>query len=654
MLISRFTALLLVLLTSPRALADIQQQRTLLTQAEKALAQGTPDEARRIASQLTEYPLYPFLWAKILTDDKVGAGEIPSFLQRYGDTRYAPGLRRKWMDYLIMKNDYQGFLHQYTETDDIHLQCDHAWVLHRIGRDQEARIAAEKLWRSGDPRPPACDRLFAWWQSTPAYDLSLLWARFGLALHKKQAGLIQHLRSQIPAREQTVADFWLEVDKNPGLAAECGIWSRGGSAAGNIFAHGIGRLASERPLEARHLWNLRRNDFIIDRDLAAHTERHLALALATDRYSEAQADLELMSQTVADAQTRTWQVRSALIKQDWQGVLEAIAWLEANERKEPEWLYWQARALEATGDPKTARMLYQQAASERDFYGLVAAARLEQVRAVKLDPLSFSEAELQKLLASSPLQRVQEFRAINRQGEALAEWNHTLKNLSPREIAIAAHLARQWGQDRLAMVTIAKALPYDDVTLRFPLGYRQTVTQQAQVQGVDPALIFSLIRRESAFEPGARSGVGAMGLMQIMPATVKHIASLLKEPGREAQEMLNPDINIRYGTAYFNHLMEHFHQHFALVAAAYNAGMGKVERWLPANKPLPADIWISTIPYLETRNYVTALLGSAVIYQGRLGGGMGGLRRLMSDIPPGSKGMNAVRTEEIIPTPLCQ
>jgi len=654
MLIARFTALLLLVLMSPAPGADVLQQRALLAQAEKALIQGYPDEARRIATQLTEYPLYPFLWARILADDKVSAADIPSFLQRYGDTRYALALRRKWMDYLILKNDYQGFLRQYTETDDIHLQCDQAWVMHRTGHDQEARIQAEKLWRSGDPRPSVCDRLFAWWQSTPAYTPELLWARFGLALHKKQTALVQHLRNQIPAREQAVADFWLAVDNNPGLAADCDIGSRGGSAGGDIFAYGIDRLASERPLQARHLWNLRRNDFIIDRDLAAHTERHLALALATDRYSEAQADLALMPQSVADTQTRTWQVRSALIKQDWRGVLEAITWLEADERQQPEWLYWQARAREATGDPKTARLLYQRAATERDFYGLAAAARLEQAHAVKLDPLAVSGAELQKLLASPAMQRVQAFRDLNRQGEALAEWNHTLKNLSPRDIAIAAHLARQWGQERLAMVTMAKAQPFDDVTIRFPLGYRQTVTQQAQVQGVDPALVFSLIRRESAFEVSARSSVGALGLMQIMPTTVGHIAALLKEPGRDAQEMLNPDLNIRYGTAYFSHLMQHFNRHFALVAAAYNAGLGKVERWLPANKPLPADVWISTIPYLETRNYVTTLLGSAVIYQGRLGAGMAGLHRLMSDIPPGSKGMSAIRPEEIIATPVCR
>lgn len=653
MLITRFIALVLVLATPLASNADVQQQRTLLLQAEKALAQGHAEEARRLSTQLSDYPLYPFLWAKILTDDRVDATDIPAFLQRYGDTRYALALRRKWLDYLIMKGDFRSFMQQYTDTDDVHIQCDYFWVLHKTGKDKDAQAGAEKLWRSGDPRPLACDRLFAWWQSTPAYNPGLLWARFGLALKKKQTGLINHLRQQLPAREQTTADFWLEVDENPALAAECGIWNRGGSASGDIFAHGVDRLASTQPLEARHLWNLRRNDFIIDHDLAAHTERHLALALATDRYSEAQADLGLMSSTVADGQTRAWHIRSALIKQDWWGVRDAMEWLNADERKESEWRYWLARALESTGDQNTARMLYTLAASERDFYGLAASARLEQAHAVKLDPLSFTEAELNRLASSPALLRVQEFRALNRQGEAVSEWTHTLKNLPPRDIALAAHLARQWGQDRLAMITIAKALPYDDVTIRFPMGYREPVTQHARTLGVDPALVFSLIRRESAFEPTARSSVGALGLMQIMPSTVKHIAALLHEPGREAQDMLDPNMNVRYGTAYFRHLMEHFNQHFALVAAAYNAGMGKVEHWLPANKPMPADIWIETIPYLETRQYVTALLSSAVIYQSRLGGRVGDLRTLLSDIQPGIKGMDTTRPEEIIPTPLC-
>ena len=654
LLIPRLGALLLVLVAPPAPCADVQQQRNLLLQAEKALGQGQPEEARRLAAQLTDYPLHPFLWAKILTDDRVDGSEIPAFLERYADTRYALPLRRKWLDYLIMKGDFREFLNRYPPTDDVHLQCDYYWVLHRIGREADARVGAEKLWRSGDPRPSVCDRLFAWWQTTPAYEPRLLWTRFGLALRKKQSGLVNYLRSRVPPQEQNVADFWLTVDGNPGLATGCELWQRGGSAVGNIFAHGIDRLAAERPLEARNVWNLRRNDFIIDPDLAAGTDRHLALALATDRYSEAQAELALMSQAVADAQTRTWQVRSALIKQDWWGVLEAIEWLEADERKEAEWRYWQARAREATGDVLTARMLYKLAASERDFYGLAAAARLQQAHTVKLDALSVSAAELEKLAATPALQRVREFRALNRQGEAVSEWNHTLKNLPPRDIAVAAHLARQWGENRLAMVTIARALPYDDVSLRFPLGYQEPVTRQAHMQGVDPALLFSLIRRESAFEPAARSGAGALGLMQIMPTTVQHIASLLKEPGRDARDMLDPDTNIRYGTAYFRHLMAHFNQHFVLVAAAYNAGLGKVDRWLPAGKPMPADIWIGTIPYLETRNYVTALLSSAVIYQGRLAGDTGGLARLLTDIPPGTKGSDMVRPEEIIPVPVCR
>lgn len=653
MLIPCLAALLLAVATNLQA-GNLPQQRTLLVQAEKALAQGRPDEARQLAAQLTDYPLYPFLLSKILTDDKVDGSDIPAFLSRYGDTRYALALRRKWMDYLIMKGDFSGFMRQYNETDDVHLQCDYYWVLHKLGREREALAGAEKMWRSGDPRPSACDRLFAYWQSTPAYTPQQLWARFGMALRKKQTSLVNHLRAQIPAREQPAADFWLDVDKNPRQVTECGAWNRGGVAAGNIFAHGIDRMASDTPLEARHLWNLRRNDFVIDRDIAANVDRHLALALATDRYSEAQADLSLMPQTIADAQTRAWHVRSALIKQDWWSVLEAIDWLEADERKESEWRYWQARALEATGDLKTARVLYKLAAEERDFYGLVAADRIEQTQAVSLTPLSIQEAELQRVAATPAMQRVQEFRALNRQGEAVSEWTHTLKNIPPRDIAVAAHLARKWGLDRLAMTTIAKAVPYDDVTVRFPMGYQESVTQQARAQGVDAALVFSVIRRESAFEPSAKSGVGALGLMQIMPATAKHIAALLKEPGRDDGDMLNPDINVRYGTAYFRHLMEHFGQHFALVAAAYNAGMGKVEHWLPASQPMPADIWIETIPYLETRQYVTALLSSAVIYQGRLGGRIGNMRHLMADIPPGFKGEKTVRPEEIIPTPVCR
>jgi soluble lytic murein transglycosylase len=184
---------------------------------------------------------------------------------------------------------------------------------------------------------------------------------------------------------------------------------------------------------------------------------------------------------------------------------------------------------------------------------------------------------------------------------------------------VAAKLAQRLGLDNLAIQTAAKAGYWDDLSLRFPLGFNGPVLQAAQSQQVDPALVYALVRRESAFDPNVGSPAGALGLMQLMPATGALMARQRGEALPSANALLEPGRNLRFGTAYLRGLLERFGNHFALAAAAYNAGPNRVERWLPKGLPMPADLWVETIPYSETRQYVAAVLANVVVYQVRLG-----------------------------------
>ena len=130
-------------------------------------------------------------------------------------------------------------------------------------------------------------------------------------------------------------------------------------------------------------------------------------------------------------------------------------------------------------------------------------------------------------------------------------------------------------------------------------------------------IIYGLIRRESAFNEKATSPTGARGLMQIMPGTGRYIAKNLNERWRGKNSLYDPVTNIKYGSYYYQKLLTQFDGHYALALAAYNAGPNKVKRWLPEDKTVPADIWIETIPYRETREYVTSVLAYALIYQQR-------------------------------------
>jgi soluble lytic murein transglycosylase len=135
-------------------------------------------------------------------------------------------------------------------------------------------------------------------------------------------------------------------------------------------------------------------------------------------------------------------------------------------------------------------------------------------------------------------------------------------------------------------------------------------------------------------DTNAQSAVGAKGLMQIMPKTGQQIARSLGEPWQAENSLFNPDINIRYGAFYYKQLLNRFDGHFALAAAAYNAGPNQVSKWLPDTRPVPADVWIETIPFKETRKYVTSVLSYSIIYQQRMQRNSLKIAKLLFDVRP--------------------
>jgi soluble lytic murein transglycosylase len=149
--------------------------------------------------------------------------------------------------------------------------------------------------------------------------------------------------------------------------------------------------------------------------------------------------------------------------------------------------------------------------------------------------------------------------------------------------------------------------------------YRQQVMQHAEARELDPALIYGVMRRESLFDPLARSSVGALGLMQLMPSTARRVAKSLGMKRPRKSDILRVENNIRFGTHYLRTVMNRFDNNVALAAAAYNAGPGNVKRWLPKNSIMSADLWVETVPFKETRNYVQAVLAYSTVFDKSLG-----------------------------------
>ncbi|WP_241674639.1 lytic transglycosylase domain-containing protein [Candidatus Methylobacter oryzae] len=531
-------------------------------------------------------------------------------------------------------------------TENTALECEYNLARYKTGNEQQALSEAERLWLTGDSLPQECDPLLSVLMMSPRFTPELIWQRFELALRKDNVSVAEYVRRSMSRTDQDAADVWLRIHQKPELI-ENNVLSPGmvcmpqacpeqagrlTPQMGKLFAHGIERLAKSDLNLAIRIWDDRKVTFQIDEQTARHLERNLAISLARSRNPGAYFRL---SQLPADAEVNEWKMRAALLEQNWQHVGEALAGLTVQERLDPKWQYWQARLLDKTGNSIQAKDAYLKLAEDRSFYGFLAADYVNKPYQFANKPIFLTASELSNLADETDFKMVSEFKALNRDMEAERQWWYAVKKLSKERMMIAAKLAQQWHWDQVAIATLVKADYWDDLALRFPVYYANEVHTNASLHNLDPAIVFGLIRQESIFNKNAESAVGARGLMQVMPKTGMQIARDLKEKWRSDSVLFNPGVNVRYGAFYYKQLLKQFHGHFALAIAAYNAGAGRVSKWLPSVEPVPADIWIETIPFKETRKYVTSVLSYSIIYQQLMQRNALKIKELMLDVLPG-------------------
>ena len=607
----------------------IDQQRQNFLMAEKMLAQGNESAFLALSSNLVSYPLYPYLQYQWLKTNLSQTDRIKDFLVTYKHTRYADLLRSQWLSHLADNKRWQEYVQFYRVADTIAHECQYYWANYSLGHQEEPLADAIRLWLTGDNLPNECNELISLLQLSPLLTPELIWQRFELALKNNNKSLMNTLGYLLDDSSRKSADLRLQIQKKP-IIIQYDQFLVDSNLQLRIFAYGLERLAQSDLELALVIWGSKKSLGNFNSQSIQKIERSLGLALAHKRDNRAFDRLNKISEP--DAEVREWKIRSALFELNWQRVNQALAALSSEEKQTPQWQYWQARALIETGDVQQGQALYQTLANDRSYYGFMAADAVNKPYVFSDHPVNLLGDELTVLAAQVDFQVANEFIALNRDLDAKRQWWFSVNKLSKEQLKVAAKLAQQWQWDQVAIMTLVKADYWDDLALRFPLQYSNQIQSNANSMSLEPALVFGLMRQESMLDSKAMSAVGARGLMQIMPETGKEIARELNDSWQTANSLFIPDINIRYGTFYFKRLLNQFVGHFALATAAYNAGPSRVNKWLSTKRSLPADVWVETIPFKETRKYVSSVLAYTIIYQQRLQGKALKMHELLSDI----------------------
>lgn len=305
---------------------------------------------------------------------------------------------------------------------------------------------------------------------------------------------------------------------------------------------------------------------------------------------------------------------------EYPAAINTFMGLLADENQREKVLYWLAKALEKSEDT-TAGAYYRTLLEEypagfyatwyREQHGVKdTREQFGNRNAVALLPLA-SGFEKAKLLSS--LGMFSEARSEM----ALARKKNNGKNEQFPAVA-RAYLEMQDYGSAISLFTQNRPVPWEAGTLPlwtagYPRAYTELVSLNAGLNGLSEGLVYALIRAESGFAPAVKSGAGAIGLMQMMPATAKQTA---REKGEfDPLRLTVPEYNVRLGTKHLGDLMKAYDGDVVYMAAAYNAGSGALKRWQTNFKGLQKDEFIESIPYLETRDYVKKVYASAATYR---------------------------------------
>jgi soluble lytic murein transglycosylase len=608
--------------TPPPAAMSATAQRAAFRQAWAAATQQGGDGWRALAAGLRDYPLYPYLPAAALEHDirTVDLATVQAYLAQYPDLIPAQDLRREFLLELARRKDWTGFAALYRPGINTTLSCDALQAKLAGGATLDFQRDLAELWQHAG-LPNACDPVLQAAHDQGLLTETRLWARIDRAVDAGQGGTVAALAGWLPPGQAATAQKLAQALRDPAAAAKAAAHWPDTQRLRRAAAIALQRLARRDPDAGDEAWQTLRTRFRFSADQRDDVLHALALYHAADFDPGALDRLVALPAGAQSDATREWRVRTALSQQDWRAALAGIEAMPATQQDDDEWRYFRARALVELGRAEDAQPLYRALAQQATYYGFLAADRIGAPYAIcPLLPAAADPQREQALLAMPGLQRAFELYAVDLPRYARREWARALAGSDAATRQLAAELANRQGWYDRAVFTFSHGDMLRYYALRFPLAAQDGLVTQAAQAGIDPAWAYGILRAESAWMSDAHSGADARGLMQLLPSTAAAVARRNGLAWSGGDSLYDPAVNVALGTRHLAELAARFGDAPWLASAAYNAGSAKLDQWLDARRSLTPDLFVATIPYKETREYVARVMAFSVIYDWRLHG----------------------------------
>lgn len=613
-------------------------QDALYLEARKAFDSGRAEKLAPLVECLREHELhdYPELWLLILklrkTPEDAGLrADFERFISRHDGEYVGERAAVEYLRIVAEKLDPDAYIERFARLawnqDDPELAAWQAIHLLDRGGPGKARALADAKRLYRDSSAPSRPALRALGDRILSEDPAWAWTRVVILLQQGAIAETKHALEALPARERPaplkelarILDHpaaWLRHQKRlDHLSARLAVFAA--LRLSRTDPDGAARVAEAAidPKAAR-FWR----GLVWSRiGFTAMSRLHPKAWEWFRRVPGGTTTLELRPEIpVRPGQLLAWRARAALRAGDWRSLEALIRRMPADLRQEDVWTYWQGRALQVLGKPTAAKAAFERISPQISFYGRLASSELGIPAAFPKPPLAEPDRNsIRHWDDCASLVRAQAFYRMGLYASGHREWNWALRGLAPEELLSLAAWAREHGIiHRMINTSDRSGLKLVRMDQRYPRPHLSVVSRLCGEQELPDSWVYGLIRQESRFMPAASSSVGARGLMQVMPSTARWTAKRLNLQNPRASDLSDLETNVRLGTGYLRMLRDAFGGDYIAATAAYNAGPRRTQIWRNdiAGEGLEGAVFIETIPYFETREYVKNVLSNMAAY----------------------------------------
>ena len=567
----------------------------------------------RYAKRLEGHVLTPWIdyWRIAMRLEDTPNKDVLAFLEQHEKTYVAEVLRGDWLKVLGARRDWAEFERQLAlyPRDDLEVRCYAA--LMSVEKGADASLAElDWMWLEPQELPPGCGSLAQRLLDDEKVTVTDVWRRVRLLFAKGQITAAKTALGYLDKPDSPDERLLTDAARQPKRLLERMPRNLEKRSTREVVVLAIVRYSRNEPAGAAK---------VLEQKVAAQLpEADVRYLWGRIGYEAAREHVPEALQWYAkagrlDEDQLAWKVRAALRAGSWDVVRETIDRMPPGTRHESNWTYWYGRALAAKGEAVGSRAYYLRIAGQTDFYGLLAAEELGYVSTLPETVYVPSEADVAAARQDKSLARALELIRLGMRNEGVREWLFSVRYLDDAKLLAASEFARREGIWDRSIQAADRTVRSHNFALRYPMPYREVFTEYAKAYELDESWILGIVRQESRFITDARSAAGAAGLMQVMPRTARFIAHRYGVRNYQRKGVTEVNTNVTLGAGYLRLVLDQLGSE-VLASAAYNAGPARARRWRDNTQPLEGAVYIETIPFPETRDYVKKVMSNSVFY----------------------------------------